>query len=193
VREVALVCDLGTLASLSCKPQFSRIGPRYGPATGRVADLIRSLPHQQIVKLSQGDSVEVQDDELGVVRLTPADVVVEVVPARNALGIVSSGSIAVALDLNITQELALEGIARDFVNRVQRLRKELGLAISDRIRMGVQGSDRLLQALRENAEYVMAETLCISWELGRANADAKVVEIQGQEVRVQIEVAAPQG
>ncbi|HDL77427.1 MAG TPA: isoleucine--tRNA ligase [Lentisphaerae bacterium] len=187
VREVVLSSDVGSLASLSCKPQFSRIGPRYGPATGRVADLIRSLSQHQIMALSQGESVEVQDRELGSVRLTPDDVVVHVVPVRNDLAMVSSGSIAVALDLNITEELELEGIARDFVNRVQRLRKELGLAVSDRIRMSVQGSERLLRALRDNAGYVMAETLCVSWELGKEIRDATAVEIQGEEVRIAIE------
>ncbi|RKX32864.1 MAG: isoleucine--tRNA ligase, partial [Verrucomicrobia bacterium] len=187
VREVVLSSDVGSLASLSCKPQFSRIGPRYGPATGRVADLIRSLSQHQIMALSQGESVEVQDRELGSVRLTPDDVVVHVVPVRNDLALVSSGSIAVALDLNITEELELEGIARDFVNRVQRLRKELGLAVSDRIRMSVQGSERLLRALRDNAGYVMAETLCVSWELGKEIRDATAVEIQGEEVRIAIE------
>ena len=187
VREVVLSSDVGSLASLSCKPQFSRIGPRYGPATGRVADLIRSLSQHQIMALSQGESVEVQDRELGSVRLTPDDVVVHVVPVRNDLAMVSTGSIAVALDLNITEELELEGIARDFVNRVQRLRKELGLAVSDRIRMSVQGSERLLRALRDNAGYVMAETLCVSWELGKEIRDATAVEIQGEEVRIAIE------
>ena len=187
VREVVLSSDVGSLASLSCKPQFSRIGPRYGPATGRVADLIRSLSQHQIMALSQGESVEVQDRELGSVRLTPDDVVVHVLPVRNDLAMVSSGSIAVALDLNITEELELEGIARDFVNRVQRLRKELGLAVSDRIRMSVQGSERLLRALRDNAGYVMAETLCVSWELGKEIRDATAVEIQGEEVRIAIE------
>ncbi|GMO47960.1 MAG: hypothetical protein Ta2G_03550 [Termitinemataceae bacterium] len=85
---------------------------------------------------------------------------------KSGLKVLNSGSLTVALDTVITEELIAEGAVRDLVRGVQNLRKESGLEVSDRIKLFVHGSDKLKKAYELFAQYIAAETLAtaISWE-----------------------------
>lgn len=186
VKRVELMSDLGDVASLQCKPDFGRIGPRFGKDTARLARLIAGVNKDQMEALWQGQNVAIDDEELGQVILQPEDVHFEIVPRRQDLAISVGRQISVALDLRIDEELRLEGLARDIVNRIQKLRKDAGLEISDRIGLQVWGTEGVLKALRAHGDYVKGETLCRDLVLGEGEPDPAAVSlnVEGEQMRV---------
>jgi isoleucyl-tRNA synthetase len=89
-------------------------------------------------------------------------------------------NLGVGLDLQLDDELVAEGVAREIVNRVQNMRKDAGLEVSDRIRIGVQGEAGLLEAIGQHREYIAAETLALELSAG-ALPDSVVLQ---QELQV---------
>ena len=89
--------------------------------------------------------------------------------ARGSFATMDEGGFTVALDPTITPELRLEGLARELVNRVQNLRKETGLQVQDRIRLGILGDGEILDVSRQWGEFVAAETLATELETGSVN------------------------
>jgi isoleucyl-tRNA synthetase len=104
---------------------------------------------------ADGETYTLSGDELDVVQGAKGDFVVQ-----------SEGGFTLALDPTLTPELRAEGLARELVNRVQKLRKDTGLEVSDRIRLGVFGGAELLDAAGRNGEMVMGETLATEIETG---------------------------
>ena len=102
-----------------------------------------------------GEWHEVGGDEMEIVEEARGDWVVR-----------SEGRCTVGLDPTVTGPLRLEGLARELVNRIQRLRRESGLAVSDRIRLGVAGGELVLSAAREHEAVIARETLAVAVEVG---------------------------
>jgi isoleucyl-tRNA synthetase len=96
----------------------------------------------------------------------------------------------IALDPVITEALRLEGLARELVNRIQRLRKDSGLAVSDRIRLGIFGADNVQRAVAQHGAYIAAETLAVEVESSADPdndwADAHDVNVDGVEARIAV-------
>jgi isoleucyl-tRNA synthetase len=107
----------------------------------------------------------------------------------------SDAGFTVALDPVIDEELRLEGLARELVNRIQRLRRDSGLAVSDRIRLGVFGGPDLLQAVAAHGSYISGETLAVELvtgtdiPLGTSFAVVQDVELDGTPARIALEVS----
>ncbi len=127
VHAVVVHEDEAGLVDLSAKANFRRLGPRLGSRTREVAAAIERLDHDEISRLLDGATVEVAG-----VPLAAADVVVTRVP-RPGTVVAAEGPLAVTLDTTITDELRVEGVARELVNRIQGLRREARLAVTDRI------------------------------------------------------------
>jgi isoleucyl-tRNA synthetase len=165
VKAVEFMHAAEELVTFSAKPVFKALGARFGKSTPRVAEAIRSLPSDRIAAFRRGEAVSVEVDgeafalaegDFEVVQNAQGDFVIE-----------SEGGFTLALDPAITPLLRAEGVAREIVNRVQKLRKDSGLEVSDRIRLGVFGDDAdLADAVREFGELVMAETLAVELETG---------------------------
>jgi len=132
-----------------------------------VADAIRALPSDRIAAFRRGEPLSVDADGASH---TLAEGDFEVI--QNAQGdfvIESEVGFTLALDPEVTPELRAEGIAREIINRVQKLRKDTGLEVSDRIRLGIFGDDvDLHEALRLFGELIKAETLAVELETGSA-------------------------
>jgi len=92
--------------------------------------------------------------------------------------VVNNGALTVALDVTITEDLRQEGIAREFVNRIQNLRKELGFDVVDKIRVKIQEHPQFNQAVRTNSEYIRAQILADELELVSSLTDGHTVEIE---------------
>jgi isoleucyl-tRNA synthetase len=102
--------------------------------------------------------------------------------------VASENGITVALDIKITDELRKEGIARDIVNRIQNLRKEMGLDVQDKIKILVEKKDALVNsALETNKEYICAETQALELSLLDTLSDGRKFELDGMEVVLKIE------
>jgi len=157
VKEVVLLRESGDLVGLSAKPQFGALGPKHGARTPVVAQALTALPAGTLERLRAGETVTVEVEGEGI-QVEPEDVSI-LEETQTDLAMASAGGFMAALDTEITDLLRAEGTAREVVNRVQRLRRDAGLDVSDRIRLGVSGADTVEGAVTEHAGYIARETL----------------------------------
>ena len=158
VGRVDVHGDEAGLIDLKAKANFKALGPRYGKDMKRVAALIASLDHVTIADLLDGSTYSSEGVVLGA-----SDLVVSRIP-REGTVVAAEGSISVALDTDISEELAVEGMARELVNRVQGLRRQLDLAVTDRIEVLWASADESVSAAFDTyrdmiAAEVLAETI----------------------------------
>jgi isoleucyl-tRNA synthetase len=164
VRQVEIVASDADLVRLRGKPNFRTLGKRFGANVKSIAGWAATLDPAALRQLEQGEPyVALLDGES--VMLNPEDVVVE----REVVTdwpVASEGPFVVALDPRVTPELASEGLARELVNRIQRLRKDAGYDVSTRIALSVDGSTALVDAARRHQEYIAHETLTRDFSVG---------------------------
>ena len=174
IKEVLLVDDETYLSEVSYRPNFRALGPRFGKQMKEVGQRIGELTQQETEILKAGDKIAVAGGEIGI-----EDVEVQ---RREKEGVVVAidNNLGVGLDVQLDDELVAEGVAREIVNRVQNMRKDAGLEVSDRIRIGVQGEAGLLEAIGQHREYIAAETLALELSAG-ALPDSVVLQ---QELQV---------
>jgi len=158
VGRVDVHDDEAGLVDLEAKANFKALGPRYGKDMKRVAALIASLDHATIADLLDGSTFRSEG-----ITLDASDIVVSRIP-REGTVVAAEGSISVALDTEISEELAVEGMARELVNRVQGLRRQSDLAVTDRIDVNWATADESVSAAFDShrdmiAAEVLAETL----------------------------------
>jgi len=157
VKEIEFVGDDSGLVKKSIKPNFKVLGPKYGKSVQPVAAGIRGFGEAEIRLLEGGAGVPVATPG-GEVTVVLEDV--EILRQEIEGWVVESASgQTVALDTELTPELLSEGFAREFVNRVQNMRKDAGFEITDRIRIAYSAGDRLSGALRDHQAYIRNETL----------------------------------
>jgi isoleucyl-tRNA synthetase len=183
VKEVDVVASDTELVRLRARPNFRSLGKRFGKRTPAVAAAAAGLGADQLRALERGESAELEvDGERATV--LPEDVVVERDVASDWL-VASEGPYVAALDPRLDEELA-----REVVNRVQRLRKEAGYVYTDRIGLWIAGEGPVLDAVRGHAAFIQGETLARRLELGRRAPKPDLeqeVEIEGQGVLVGVQ------
>ncbi|HEV2147068.1 MAG TPA: isoleucine--tRNA ligase [Longimicrobiaceae bacterium] len=157
VKRVDFMDRAEELVTFSARPNFKALGARLGKQTPKVANAIRELPSDALASFRRGGALSVQVDGQEV-PVGPGDLEI-VQTARGELQVQAEGGFTAALDPTVTPELRAEGLARELVNRVQRLRKDAGLEVSDRIRLGVAGGGELRAALERFGDFVAGETL----------------------------------
>ncbi len=164
VKSIEIVESDEDLVRLRAKPNFRSLGKVYGKDTPRAATASARLSREQLQRLEAGDAQEIEaDGDRFVYR--PEDVVVER-EVRTHWLVQSDGPYVAALDPDLTDELKQEGVAREVVNRVQRLRKEAGYDYDTRIEVGVTGSDGILAATEAFAGLITRETLAKRVDVG---------------------------
>jgi isoleucyl-tRNA synthetase len=168
VKAVEVVASDTDLVRLRAKANFRTLGKRYGKRTPAVAAAAQALPPDALRGLEQGQPADLDVDGERVTIL-PEDVVVEREVASDWL-VGSDGPYVAALDPRLSTELRDEGLAREVVNRVQRLRKEAGYAYTDRIALWISGTTPVLSAVQGHADFIRGETLARRLEEGRAPA-----------------------
>ncbi|MCC7263779.1 MAG: isoleucine--tRNA ligase [Candidatus Latescibacteria bacterium] len=159
VKDVVLVEDETALSEISYKPNFRTLGPRFGKQMKEVAARIQQLSPAEIKRLAAGEMLAVPGGEIGI-----GDVEVQ---RREKEGVVAAveDNLGVGLDIHLDDELVAECTAREFVNRVQNMRKDAGLEVSDRIRLWAQGDQNVERAVQTHREYIAAETLAVELRL----------------------------
>lgn len=167
VKGVEFMHAAEELVTFTAKPNFKALGARFGKATPAVAEAIRALPSDRIAAFRRGEPVAVPVD--GEARALAEGDFEVIQNAQGDFVIESEGGFTLALDPTLTPELKAEGLAREIVNRVQKLRKDTGLEVSDRIRLGAFGDDAdLREALRLFGGMIQADTLALELEVGSA-------------------------
>ena len=163
VRTIEIIQGAEELVTFSARPNFRALGARFGKQTPRVADAIRVLESGALAAFRNGEPLHV---EVGGERhlLEPGDFEI-VQEATGEFAVEADGGYTIALDPTITPELRSEGLARELVSRVQRLRKESGLEVADRIRLGVGAEGEFLAAFKAHRDFIMTETLATDFAL----------------------------
>ncbi|MGY5852499.1 MAG: class I tRNA ligase family protein [Candidatus Thorarchaeota archaeon] len=158
VKSVRLLDVVSEVVSYQLKPLPKQLGQKYGARFPAVREAILGLdPRITATKLQSGESVEVKMNG-DVLEILPDEVEVKV-DAKEGFSTASEGSYLAALATELTHELELEGLARDFVRRVQDLRKTADLNVNDRIEVQYSSSKRVSEAVEVHEEYIMEETL----------------------------------
>ena len=161
IQKIEYIEDEGSVISKKAKPNFKTLGPRYGKEMKALAEAIRIMSHKQISKLEKEGALDLDLDGR-IFSLTREDV--DIVHEDIEGWLVASDDahrIMVALDTEMTEELEMLGLARELVSRVQTLRKESGLEITDRIVLHVAASGKLAEAVCLHEAYIMDEVLAV--------------------------------
>ena len=165
IKQVNYVAEEEEFVTLSARLNTKLLGRTLGPKLGRdkmkqLHEKVRSMSTNEIRGLEKGAVLEFEGEEL-----SKRDIIIDRKPKEGIRAAGSNGQITIVLDTALTRELRLEGAARDFINRVQRLRKEFGFDVSDRILVKyMTASNRLSLALNDHKEYVMSEVLAVDME-----------------------------
>jgi isoleucyl-tRNA synthetase len=160
VREAVVVSD-EDLVRLRGKPNFRSLGKRFGKQTPEVAARVKELPADALRSLEAGNAVELP----GAGEILPEDVSVEREVAGDWI-VQSEGAFVAALDPTLSDELRQEGLVRELVSRVQRMRKDAGLAYTDRIALWVDGAPAVREAAQAHAASLREETLARALAVG---------------------------
>ena len=183
VKQLVITPDETDLATLSLKADFKRLGPRFGARMKAVAAAIAALPAADAAALARGEDVafDLQGEKA---TLAPADVVIRRQP-REGLVVAAEENVVVALQTDLSPALIAEGLVREFVSRVQALRKEADLDVTQRIDIIVGADDELAAALTEWQDFILEETQGDALILGDPVGDP--IDLNGHETRLLID------
>lgn len=162
VKSVEYIDDASGLLVKKVKPNFPKLGKQYGPRMKEVSAVIQGLNQSEISTL----------EKKGTLTKSGFDLVLEdvIISSEDIPGwsVATDGAITVALDIQVTEELKQEGIARDFVNRIQNLRKELGLEVLDKIKIELESrgaEEQAVRAIRFYHSYISSETQAVALDV----------------------------
>ena len=157
VKEIELIDEGSGILVKQIKPDFKKLGPRFGKAMREVAQLINNFGQEEILTLEKEGEISVLINEKRTT-LCVDDVLISSQDIEGWL-VANSEGITVALDVSISPELKSEGIARELVNRIQNIRKDSGFEVMDKIEITLQNDEKLQLAVNQNLEYIKRETL----------------------------------
>ncbi|MEM7035656.1 MAG: isoleucine--tRNA ligase, partial [Bacteroidota bacterium] len=179
VKELQTISesDDNTVIVKKAKANFRALGPRLGKNMKEAAGQIAQFGNKEIGELEQNGHVMITvAGEPFELRREEVDLRTEDVPGWRVAG---NDKVTVALDLTLTDALKQEGLARDVVNRIQNMRKDMGLEVTDRIKVQVVADDAWKPALNQFLAYICTETLADSLEMVPELADGNAIEIDG--------------
>ena len=157
IKEIVLLEDASDILVKQIKPNFKTLGPKFGKEMKFIANCIRNFTKEDILKIELDGKIPIELDGK-MINLELSDVEISSKDIEGWL-VANEGSITVALDVTISEELRKEGIARELINRIQNARKDSGLDVTDRIKLTVLKSEDLEESINKNKEYIMSETL----------------------------------
>lgn len=165
VKELCVLRDDAPLRTCVLKPNFGRLGPKYGKRLPRLREALAAADAAVLgPQLERGEAVRLTVDDQAVI-LTPDEVEVSR-ETRSGLSLVEDGEFVVALDTELTEQLRAEGWARELVRRVQELRKQAGFDVADRIDAWYETAPDIVAALEPHRDYIRQETLSVSLTAG---------------------------
>ena len=186
VKELKFVDNAAGILVKRIKPDFKKLGPRYGKIMKSLAAAIQGMNQEDIMAFEAAGTftlnVEGQD---ATIERADVEIISEDIPGWL---VANEGRLTVALDITVTEELRKEGLARELVNRIQNLRKSNGFDITDKITVTVLSSDEMDEAIKEYNEYIANQVLAVSVEItDHAISDATVLDFEDFNLSVRIE------
>jgi isoleucyl-tRNA synthetase len=172
IKRVEYGSDESAMADISFKANFKTLGPKFGPKMKQVASQIAAMKKAEFPL--EIDGVQICDEDVVITRRPKAGMVVA-----------SEGEVVVAIETALDAALLAEGLAREFVSRVQNLRKEADFEVTQRIVVTLQGDDEVKNAVNAFSDYVKGETLCDEISFGENQGSE--FELNGHQVKIQVE------
>jgi isoleucyl-tRNA synthetase len=188
IKKVEFISSADDLVTLKARPNFRSLGKKFGKDTPLAAEAVQALGSEALLEFEGGkplfvsvgnESRELSPEDLTVVRTASGELVVK-----------EEGGYFAALEAVVTHELRLEGLAREVVSRVQKLRKELGFAVSDRITLFVAGGAEIQEAVKAFQKWIADEVLALKVSVGEKIDEthaAHTLDLDGQSVEVALE------
>lgn len=183
VKAVVVSNNEETFVHRSAKPNLKLLGKLYGKQMKEATDLIKGFGNKEVSLLEEGKTIEI----LGQV-LSLEHILVERTP-KEGFVVASDAGITVALDTELDKELEKEGLARELVNRIQKLRKDADYEVSDRIHVSLKGDELVYQSVQSYGDYLKVETLTDSLVTGSALSSSDIqsdFDIDGIAVNISI-------
>jgi isoleucyl-tRNA synthetase len=186
VKEIEYLKETAGVLVKNIKPNYKRLGPKFGKQMKEVANVISSFSQDDISNLETSGSWEfVVNGNQVVVELDDVEIAPQDIPGWL---VASEGRYTVALDVEIDEELKLEGIARELINRIQNMRKDGGFEVTDKIDLTILKSPLITAAVEKNLDYICAETLAGNLSLVEDSVQGESIEIEeGLETKIYIE------
>ncbi|MEY5068213.1 MAG: hypothetical protein RLZ47_75 [Bacteroidota bacterium] len=182
IKDIEYITDTAGFISKKVKPNFKALGPKVGKDMKEVAAVLTELNQEEIVRF-ETDGVYQIPNTAYVIDIADVEILAEDVPGWQ---VASLGKLTVALDVTLTEELKQEGISRELINRIQNLRKEQDLLVTDRIRVKVTEHELISQAVENNLNYICAEILADQLQLDAGLTAGDLIEIDDVELFVSI-------
>ena len=157
IKEIELLEDASDILVKQIKPNFKTLGPKFGREMKSIANAIRNFSKEEISKIELEGEIPIELDGK-MINLELSDVEISSKDIEGWL-VANEGSITVALDVTISENLRREGVARELINRIQNARKDRGLEVTDRIKLTILKFGDLQESIDNNKEYIMSETL----------------------------------
>jgi len=160
VHDLEFINDVSELLKKKVRPVFKNLGPKFGSNVNKVADIITHFSNEEIDILENGKIVHISIDKGKEMPISLDDVEIYS-ESREGLVVSNADGLTAALDIQLTDDLINEGYAREFVNRVQKMRKEADFNVTDRIKVYFNGSDKLKKSITTKSKYIKHEVLAL--------------------------------
>ncbi len=186
LKELTYLTDTEGFIKKKIKPNFKLLGAKVGKDMKEVAAEIASFGQEEISELEKRGELALKTGGF-VISVAEVEIIADDIPGWlvNVMG-----TLTVALDVNISEELRQEGIAREFINRIQNLRKEKGFEVTDRIKVMVAENEFIKDSLNNNLDYICAEILADTLVFADSLTIKERVEINEKEINISIEKAS---
>jgi isoleucyl-tRNA synthetase len=182
IKDIEYITDTSGIISKKIKPNFKALGSKVGKDMKIVAEALNTLTQQEISRFENEGKIELRGTSYQIL-VEDVEILAEDVPGWQVANL---GTLTVALDITITDDLKQEGISRELVNRIQNMRKDQGFEVTDKIRVQVKDHPYISEALKNNLSYICAEILAESFELVNELNEGEVVSIDEHNLMILI-------
>jgi isoleucyl-tRNA synthetase len=185
VKTIEILDDASSILVKEIKPNFKTLGPRFGKEMKAVSEAIDGLSEVQIQTIEKEGSLSIEINGKNTI-LEASDVIIQ---SKDIAGwsVASEQGVTVALDCSLTEDLLLEGIARELVNRVQNLRKEKNFEVTDTITLTLKHHKKLEDAIQANKSYVTSEVLAENIVFVETNPDGEPLSFDDIETVIRLD------
>ena len=187
VKEIEYITDTAGILVKRIKPNFKTLGPRFGKLMKEVSNAINDMDQEEIAAFEKEQTFQiVAGGERVQLGLEDVEIISEDIPGWL---VANEGPITVALDINITEELRQEGVARELINRIQNIRKESGFDVTDKIDVLIEKHDLINGAIETHSKYIGSQTLAENIKLTEKikNNESKRIDID-ENIYINIQV-----
>jgi isoleucyl-tRNA synthetase len=186
VKEVEYISDTASILVKKIKPNFKTLGPKYGKLMKEISGEVTAMTQPEIISLeSSGNCSLTINGTVVDLTLEDVEIISEDIPGWQ---VANEGKLTVALDITVTDDLRHEGIAREFVNRIQNIRKESGFDVTDKITVLIEDHELIREAVKRHSAYISSQTLATGVSVVSSVGDGSFKEIEIDEVLIKISV-----